>query len=232
MLVLRQRDAGGVDAVVLGRPQQQARPSPSRCPGSARPALQHQLAADVVELGLLRLRQRHVGRRGSRRTNTRGADRATARRSRPRRRSGTRSAPRPCSANARRATWRAAAAGPTSRCRSRPDCRAAGRRPHRSGRASRLRSGRVPSTYASPIAPIWLAASLARPDQSEKASVTREPGLGNAPAVGQLQRDGHGKSVQARLDLRYQALHAEDSCDRVTAIVNRPRADRPCSPLT
>ena len=49
-----------VHAVVLGRPQQQAAPAGADVE-EALALAQHQLAADVVELGLLRLRQRHVG---------------------------------------------------------------------------------------------------------------------------------------------------------------------------
>ena len=60
MLVLGQSDAGGVDAVVFGRPQQQA--APSRADVQETLAfVQPQLAADMVELGFLRLRQRHAG---------------------------------------------------------------------------------------------------------------------------------------------------------------------------
>jgi len=46
---------------VLGRPQQQGAPSGADVE-VALAGLQHQLAADVVELGFLRLRQREVGR--------------------------------------------------------------------------------------------------------------------------------------------------------------------------
>ena len=57
MLIARQRDARGVHAVVLGRPQQQAAPARADVQEPV-PGLQLQLAADVVELGLLRLGQR------------------------------------------------------------------------------------------------------------------------------------------------------------------------------
>ncbi|MCY1550216.1 hypothetical protein D9M68_864520 [compost metagenome] len=61
VLVLRQRDAGGLHAVVLGRPEQQ--PAPAGADVEEALALaQHELAADVVELGFLRLRQRELGR--------------------------------------------------------------------------------------------------------------------------------------------------------------------------
>ena len=60
MLVARQRDAGCIHPVMFGRPQQQA--APAR-PNVQKPVarLQLQLAADVVELGLLRLGQGEVG---------------------------------------------------------------------------------------------------------------------------------------------------------------------------
>ena len=59
VLVVRQRDAGGVHAVVLGGPQQQ--PAPARADVQKTLArLQPQLAADVLQLGLLRLRQCHL----------------------------------------------------------------------------------------------------------------------------------------------------------------------------
>ncbi|MCY1384676.1 hypothetical protein D9M69_729640 [compost metagenome] len=61
MLVLRQRDARGVHAVVLGGPQQQRAPAGTDVQVTLA-GLQHELAADVVELGLLRLCQRELGR--------------------------------------------------------------------------------------------------------------------------------------------------------------------------
>ena len=60
MLVFRQRDAGRIDAVMLGRPQQQRAPAGADVE-EAFAGLEHQLAADVVELGFLRLGQRHAG---------------------------------------------------------------------------------------------------------------------------------------------------------------------------
>ena len=54
VLVLRQRDAVRPHAVVLGGPQQQAAPAGADVE-EALALAQHQLAADVVELGLLRL---------------------------------------------------------------------------------------------------------------------------------------------------------------------------------
>ncbi len=59
MLVLRQRDAGGTHAMVFGRPQQQSAPAGADIQEALARA-QHQLAADVLQLGLLGLRQRHV----------------------------------------------------------------------------------------------------------------------------------------------------------------------------
>ncbi|MCY1366784.1 hypothetical protein D9M69_536900 [compost metagenome] len=61
VLVLRQGDARGVHAVVLGRPHQQRAPARADVQ-VALAGLQHELAADVVELGFLRLRQRELGR--------------------------------------------------------------------------------------------------------------------------------------------------------------------------
>ena len=61
MLVARQGDAGGIDAVMFGRPQKQTAPAGTDVqePLARRQA---QLAADVVELGLLCLGQRKIGR--------------------------------------------------------------------------------------------------------------------------------------------------------------------------
>ena len=58
MLIFRQRDAGGVDAVMLGRPEQQPAPAGADVQ-EALARLKQQLAADVVQLGFLRLCQRH-----------------------------------------------------------------------------------------------------------------------------------------------------------------------------
>ena len=60
MLVARQRDARGIHAVVLGSPQQQAAPAGADVE-EALALAQLQLAADVVELGLLRLGQCEFG---------------------------------------------------------------------------------------------------------------------------------------------------------------------------
>ena len=60
MLVAAERDAVGAHAVVLGRPQQQRAPAGADVE-KALALAQHELAADVVELGLLRLRQRQPG---------------------------------------------------------------------------------------------------------------------------------------------------------------------------
>ena len=60
LLVLRQRDAGGVHAVMLRRPHQQRTPARTDVEELFAGA-QHELAADVVEFGLLGLCQRHVG---------------------------------------------------------------------------------------------------------------------------------------------------------------------------
>ena len=75
-------------AVVLGRPQQQAAPAGADVE-EALALAQHQLAADMVELGLLRLRQRHAGVAvvGARVDAPRR--RATEHRNRPTRRSET-----------------------------------------------------------------------------------------------------------------------------------------------
>jgi hypothetical protein len=58
VLVLRKGDAGGVNTVVLRRPHQEA--SPARAYVQKLLAgPQHELAADMVELGFLGLRERH-----------------------------------------------------------------------------------------------------------------------------------------------------------------------------
>ena len=59
ILVGRQRDAGRINAVMLGSPQQQRAPAGADVQETLA-RLEHQLAADVVELGLLRLRQGHA----------------------------------------------------------------------------------------------------------------------------------------------------------------------------
>ncbi|MCY1303542.1 hypothetical protein D9M70_532540 [compost metagenome] len=60
VLVARQRNAGGIDAIVLGGPEQQPAP-PCAHVQEAFAVPQAQFAADVVQLGLLGLGQRHAG---------------------------------------------------------------------------------------------------------------------------------------------------------------------------
>ena len=59
VLVLRQRDAGGVHTMVFGRPQQQRAPAGTDVQETLAGA-QHQLPADVLQLGLLGLGQRQI----------------------------------------------------------------------------------------------------------------------------------------------------------------------------
>ena len=58
-LVARQRDAMGVHAIMLGRPEDQPAPAGAYVP-EALARLELELFADVIELGLLRLRQAHA----------------------------------------------------------------------------------------------------------------------------------------------------------------------------
>ena len=60
VLVFAQRDAVRLHAVVFGGPQQQRAPAGTDVEETFARA-QHQLAADVVELGFLRLHERHAG---------------------------------------------------------------------------------------------------------------------------------------------------------------------------
>jgi hypothetical protein len=59
VLVAAERDTVGLHAIVLGSVDKQAAPARTDVQ-EALAAPQHQLAADVVELGLLRLRERHA----------------------------------------------------------------------------------------------------------------------------------------------------------------------------
>ena len=232
MLVLRQRDAGGVDAVVLRRPHQQAAPAGADVQ-ELLAGLEHQLAADVVELGFLRLRQRHRRCRGSRRRNRRGADPATAHRNRRTRRSGTGSAARPSAAYATPATWPGAASASTSSCRCSPACPAAGRA------ATAIRSRIRPSsctrlsTKSSASRPIWPAAIVARLDQSLNDSVTAAAGGPTRSPGGQPQRHRHRQAGQLRLDLAHKCVHLQilvKLSGQSTVAVGRFRFPSPIGP--
>ncbi len=108
VLLLGQRHAMGLDAVMPGRVADQPAPAAADVQHPLA-GLQAQLAADDVELGDLRLLQRRLGRRGSRRRYRPSPGRERARRRRSTGRSGSASAP------CRRAPSRSASRRPARR---------------------------------------------------------------------------------------------------------------------
>ena len=86
-LRLRQRDAGDVDAVLARGVDREAAPAASDVEHPL-PGLERQLAADQLELRLLRLLERRRATREDRAANRSSTRRGTARRTRSTRRSG------------------------------------------------------------------------------------------------------------------------------------------------